>query len=186
MGELLNRAIVFATRAHDGQLRKGGGIPYILHPLEAAAIAATVTEDEEVLAAAVLHDVVEDTDTPLETLRKTFGERVAGLVAAESENKREDLPAEDTWRIRKQETIGRLRTASREEKVLVLADKLSNLRSLYQNQLAVGDALWQRFHQKDKAQHRWYYESIGACLGEFSQAPAYQEYQALLARVFAE
>ena len=69
MGELLNRAILFAVRAHDGQRRKGGNIPYILHPLEAAAIAATLTEDEEVLAAAVLHDVVEDTGTPLAAIR---------------------------------------------------------------------------------------------------------------------
>ena len=184
MGELLNRAILFAVRAHDGQLRKGGNIPYILHPLEAAAIAATLTEDEEVLAAAVLHDVVEDTGTPLAALREAFGERVAALVAAESEDKREGLPAGETWRVRKEETVRRLETACREEKILVLADKLSNLRSLYQGEMAAGDVLWQRFHQKDKGQHRWYYESIGARLGELAGTAAYQEYQELLARVF--
>ena len=98
----------------------------------------------------------------------------------------EGLPAGETWRIRKEETVRRLETASREEKILVLADKLSNLRSLYQGELAAGDTLWQRFHQKDKGQHRWYYESIGARLGELAGTAAYQEYRALLTRVFGE
>ena len=51
------RAVAFAACAHDGQCRKGGTLPYIVHPMEAAAIAATMTDDGEVLSAAVLHDV---------------------------------------------------------------------------------------------------------------------------------
>ena len=93
MGELLNKGIVFATEAHTGQLRKSSNIPYILHPLEAAAIVGTMTTDDEILAAAVLHDVVEDTDTTVEQVKELFGNRAARLVASESENKRENLPA---------------------------------------------------------------------------------------------
>ena len=97
MGELLDRAIVYAVKAHEGQFRKGTDIPYILHPLEAAAIVGTMTADEAVIAGAVLHDAVEDTDATVEEIRERFGERVAALVAAESEDKRSDLPAASTW-----------------------------------------------------------------------------------------
>ena len=96
-GKTLEDAIKFAADAHAGVKRKGKNRAYILHPLEAMIIAASLTEDEEVLAAAVLHDTVEDTAVTKEQLEQTFGSRVANLVAAESENKREDTPAEETW-----------------------------------------------------------------------------------------
>lgn len=89
---LLDRAILFAVKAHAGAVRRDGHTPYILHCTEAAAIAATMTQEQEVLAAAVLHDVVEDTDVTAETLESEFGSRVALLVGAMSENKRPDLP----------------------------------------------------------------------------------------------
>lgn len=101
MGLILDKAIIFAVNAHRGQFRKGSDTPYILHPMEAAAIVGTMTADDEVLAAAVLHDTVEDTGTTTEQIREQFGERVAALVSAESENKREDQPAASTWKIRK-------------------------------------------------------------------------------------
>ena len=74
---LVEEAIHFATDAHQGQMRKSVKTPYILHPLEVANICATITTDQEVLAAAILHDTVEDTDTTMEELRLRFGERVA-------------------------------------------------------------------------------------------------------------
>ena len=97
MGELLDDAIQFAVKAHAGVNRKGKNRPYILHPLEAMLIASELTEDEEVLAAAVLHDTVEDTPVTREDIERSFGKRVADLVAAESENKRPELAASDTW-----------------------------------------------------------------------------------------
>ena len=166
MGEILNKAIVYAVKAHNGQVRKGTQVPYILHPLEAASIVGTLTTDEKVIAAAVLHDVVEDTAATTECIQEAFGERIAALVAAESENKREDLPAGSTWKIRKQETIDHLRDASIEVKMLTLGDKLSNIRSLYRDQLVYGERLWQRFNQKDKQEHYWYYKRIAECLTE--------------------
>ena len=84
----LDHAIKFATDAHAGQKRKMTNTPYILHPLEAAAIVASITTDEDVICAAVLHDTVEDTDVKAETIRSEFGDRVAELVSAETENKR--------------------------------------------------------------------------------------------------
>ena len=105
---ILDKAIVFAVQAHSGMVRKGTKTPYILHPLEAAAIVATMTDDEEVIAAAVLHDVLEDTPVTVNQLIEEFGQRVTAFVSAESENKREDIPATETWKLRKQETIDAL------------------------------------------------------------------------------
>ena len=186
MGLLLDKAIIFAVNAHHGQLRKGSNAPYILHPMEAAAIVAAMTDDEEVIAAAVLHDTVEDTAVTLDEICEQFGKRVAELVAAESENKREDKPAASTWKIRKEETIEHLKTAPKEVKMLTLGDKLSNIRSICRDYEAQGDALWQRFNQKDKNEHRWYYKSIAGCLSDLCEYPAYKEYVFLAEKTFGE
>ena len=186
MGLLLDKAIIFAVNAHRDQLRKGSNAPYILHPMEAAAIVAAMTDDEEVIAAAVLHDTVEDTAVTLDEICEQFGKRVAELVAAESENKREDKPAASTWKIRKEETIEHLKTAPKEVKMLTLGDKLSNIRSICRDYEAQGDALWQRFNQNDKNEHRWYYKSIADCLSDLCEYPAYKEYVFLAEKTFGE
>ncbi|MBO6079741.1 MAG: bifunctional (p)ppGpp synthetase/guanosine-3',5'-bis(diphosphate) 3'-pyrophosphohydrolase, partial [Bacteroidales bacterium] len=82
--QLFDKALKFATDAHSGTERRGKGFPYIIHPMEAVAIVATITSDQELLAAAVLHDTVEDTDVTIEDIRKEFGERVATLVQHET------------------------------------------------------------------------------------------------------
>ena len=69
---LLNDAVAFAAHAHSGQLRKGTNLPYIVHPMEVAAICASYTDDVEVLAAAVLHDIVEDTPLGAAELEREF------------------------------------------------------------------------------------------------------------------
>ena len=184
MGEILNNAIVFATKVHANQFRKGTQIPYILHPLEAATIVGTMTTDDEIIAGAVLHDVVEDTDTTIEQVKDLFGERVAKLVAAESEDKRENLSAESTWKIRKQETLNHLKTASIDVKMITLGDKLSNIRAINRDYNAIGEVLWQRFNQKDKNEHYWYYQSIADCLFELNEYPVYQEYCELVKKTF--
>ncbi len=184
MSALLDRAICFAVKAHSGMTRKGSSTPYIVHPLEAVAIAATLTSDEEVLSACVLHDTLEDTPVTAEMLRAEFGARVTSLVLSDSENKRESLPAADTWMLRKQETLDALESASFEEQVLVLADKLSNLRSFYRLHLKKGDALWQDFNQKDKKKQEWYYRGIAERLPLLSATPAYREYSAIVDLVF--
>ena len=185
MGKLLDQAILFATEAHKGQLRKGTNIPYILHPLEAATIVGTMTTDDEIIAGAVLHDVVEDTDATVEQIKALFGARVAGFVASESENKREDLPAESTWKIRKQETLDHLKNAPIEIKMITLGDKLSNIRAIYRDYMTIGDELWQRFNQKDKSQHCWYYSSIADCLAELDGYAVYAEYCELVKKAFS-
>lgn len=181
---LLDKAIVYATNAHSGVYRKGSKIPYILHPMEAAIIAASMTCDEEIIAAAVLHDVVEDTPTTKEQLATEFGKRIAELVCADSENKREERPAAETWEIRKQETLDRIPDASRDEQIIILADKLSNLRSIWLDYLAVKDELWNKFNVKDKSKHCWYYTGIAERLDKVKSTNAFREYSDLLVAVF--
>ena len=150
MSKRLDDAIEFATKKHTEQTRKRENTPYILHPLEAAAVAAELTKDEDILIAAVLHDTVEDTDTSIDEVREKFGNRVAELVESETENKREDLPPEETWEIRKKESLEHLKNSTDPAvKILWLADKVSNIRTLYRLYQKEGDALWNHFNMKD-------------------------------------
>ena len=182
---LLEKAIIFATEKHSGSLRKGTDIPYIMHPLEAVSIAAGMTSDLEILAAAALHDVVEDTSTTLAEIEAEFGERVALLVASDSEDKMPGIPQSESWKIRKEATIDALQSASFDTKIIVLADKLSNIRAIYRDSVCQGDEIWERFNQKDKQMHEWYYRTIGEHLSTLSEHVAYQEYCRLVDMVFA-
>ena len=94
---MIEEAAEFAREAHRGMFRKGTEIPYIVHPIETAVIVASFTDDEEVIAAALLHDVVEDTDVTGEELEHRFGPRVAGLVMAESEDKSRSWQERNIW-----------------------------------------------------------------------------------------
>ncbi len=117
--KLLTKAIAFASRKHECQKRKGTDIPYIVHPLEALSIASTITNDENVLAAAVLHDVVEDCGVSIRQIELKFGKEVARLVAADTENKRENESAESTWKLRKQETLDQIEKMDKNSKIVV-------------------------------------------------------------------
>lgn len=79
MMNMLEEAIIYATVLHQGKVRKFTGIPYILHPMEVAQILSTMTNDQEIITAGILHDIVEDTDGTLAEIEKRFGKRVACL-----------------------------------------------------------------------------------------------------------
>lgn len=178
------RAAAFAAYAHDGQTRKGSALPYLVHPMEVAAIAATMTNDPDVLAAALLHDVAEDCGVEESELRARFGRRVARLVMAESEEKAPD--ARGSWQKRKLRAVARLRDAPREEMILALSDKLSNLRAMERDLRVLGPRLWLRFNQTNPSMQRWYYASVAEALAPLRAFDAYREFAALLPRVFGE
>ena len=184
--EFLSHAVGFAPRAHSSQVRKGSDMPYIVHPVEAMSICASFTDDVEVLAAAVLHDVVEDTDATIDDVRECFGERVAALVAGESEDKREGLPPAETWRLRKEESIEHLKSAEDPGiRMVCLGDKLSNIRSIQRDLDVLGSAFWQRFNQKDPKEHAWYYRTLACVLkDELGQTEAWNEYSQRVRAVF--
>ena len=146
-----------------------------------------ITDDVEVIAAAVLHDVVEDTDATVAEVEELFGHRVAQLVAGESEDKREGLPPSETWRIRKEESLAYLRDADDPGvRMVCLGDKLSNIRAIQRDHGELGDMLWQRFNQKDPAEHAWYYRSIVDLLeGELGETEAWRELAERVEAVFA-
>lgn len=178
---LIDRAIAFATQAHKGQVRKGTSRPFILHPLEVGKIVASMTEDEEVISAAILHDTIEDCeDVTEEMLREKFTERVASLVAQESEDKSK------TWMERKSATIAHLKVAPREIQMIGLADKLSNMRDIDRDYPECGEELWNRFRMKDKNVIGWYYKSIRESLKDAMEGTeVYREYCELVAKNFS-
>ena len=182
--ELLDRAIIFAVHAHAGTERRGKGYPYIVHPMEAVEIVATMTADQELLAAAALHDTVEDTDVTVEQLKAEFGERIASLVADESDVMPEGITEEASWHQRKQAAINRLSKASHDAKMVALGDKLSNMRAIARDYAEIGDALWNRFHAKDPKDHEWHYRGLADALRELSDTFAYQEFERLINQVF--
>jgi myo-inositol-1(or 4)-monophosphatase len=185
--ELVSEAIAFAVKAHDGMRRKKSESPYILHPMEAAVIVGTMTDDQSLIAAAALHDVVEDANISIEEIEEKFGSRVKELVESETEDKRADLPPSVTWRIRKEESLRVLKnTDDIAVLILWLGDKLANMRSIYRHFKVEGVEMWQRFNQKDVDQQAWYYRSIVHLTERLSDTPAWLEYKTLTELVFGK
>ena len=184
--DFLDRAIHFAVRAHAGTERRGKGFPYIVHPLEAVAIVATMTSDQELLAAAALHDTVEDTDVSIGQIRAEFGDRVASIVAKESDDCDPDVAPEQSWHSRKQDAITRLSKAPLDAKIVALGDKLSNMRAIARDYATQGDALWGLFHVKDRREHEWHYRGLADALRDLSGTFAYREFEDLIHQVFTD
>lgn len=185
MIDIVSEAIVFSTKAHDGMRRRKSDAPYILHPMEVGAIVGTMTDSQEVIAAGVLHDVVEDAGITIEEIGEKFGKRVMELVASETENKREELPPEETWRIRKEESLEKLRTTNDIEVLMLwIGDKLSNIRAIYRDFLVEGIAIWDKFHQSDVTVQAWYYRSIMKYTERLSDTLAWIEYKTLVEKIF--
>lgn len=185
MKDLVSEAIAFSTKAHDGMRRRKSELPYILHPMEVGVIVGTMTDNQEVIAAGILHDVVEDAGVTIEEIGDKFGARVMELVACETENKREELPPEATWQIRKQESLEKLRDANDIEVLMLwIGDKLSNIRAIYHDFLVEGNRVWDKFHQSDVRLQRWYYRSIMKYTERLSYTLAWTEYKSLVEKIF--
>ena len=126
---LLRRAYEFARQAHSGASRASGQ-PYISHPMEVAALLAELGLDDRALAAALLHDVIEDTPITAAEIRKEFGEEIAGLVHAVTKLSRIDF---HTQRERQAQNLRKMLLAvARDLRVILikLADRLHNMRTL--------------------------------------------------------
>ena len=180
---LFDRAVRLAVEAHRGVERKGKGYPFIIHPMEAATIVASVTNDPEMLAAALLPHTVEDSGVTIEQIREQFGERVARLVQHETC----PLPKGAPWRERKQAQADLIAASPFDNKVVSLGDKLSNLRTLSDDYCLIGDQLWQRFKAPNgKTDIAWYYRLLAEVLSDLSDTLPYQEFILLLNKTFGE
>ena len=153
-----------------------------MHPIEVGDIVSTMTKDEEIISAAVLHDTIEDcAGVSRELLAEEFSERVAGIVAQESEDKSK------TWMERKSATIEHIRTAPKEVQMVGLADKLSNMRDIDRDYPIFGEELWLRFRMKNKNAMGWYYKNIRDVLRRgFEGQEAYAEYSQLVDKIFGK
>jgi myo-inositol-1(or 4)-monophosphatase len=180
----LDKALRFAITAHSGVERRGKGFPYIVHPMEAVAIVASITADQEMLAAAALHDVIEDTEYTEEDIRKEFGDRVARLVASESDLIVEGKSESDSWVERKQFAIDRLAKLDRDAKIVSLGDKLSNARAMLQDYEELGEELWNKFHVNDPKLHKWHYEGLRDSLSDLEGTFAYEEFCETVDKLF--
>ena len=145
MTDIVTRADAFAARAHSAinHKRKYTGDDYIVHPREVAAIVATVPHTPEMLAAALLHDTVEDTGVSIETIRAEFGAVVAGLVADLTDV---STPGGGNRAIRKGIDLAHTASASPSAKTIKLADLLSNTASIVAH-----DPGFARVYLKEKA-----------------------------------
>jgi (p)ppGpp synthase/HD superfamily hydrolase len=173
----IHNAIIFATKKHEGQKRKGTDIPYIVHPMEVMQILIENGCDKAVVLAGILHDTLEDTETTPEEISSNFGGKVLKIVQSETEDKSK------SWKERKQATISHMYSASFESKQVCCADKLSNLRSIYADLKDIGEKVWDRFNAK-KELIQWYYEEVLKALGEISDSDMYYEMEMLIEDIF--
>ena len=181
---MIEEAMEFAARAHVGQVRKGTDIPYIAHPAAIGVLLARAGCDDEVVAAGILHDTVEDTEVTLEELREKFGERVAWIVEGCSEPDRWR-----TWEERKEHTLAYLPTAPREVRIVSLVDKLYNAQSILRGARSGDTDLWSRF-KRGREQQEWYYRGLVAALctvGDGEEAlPFCEEFRGVVEELFGE
>jgi (p)ppGpp synthase/HD superfamily hydrolase len=146
--ELLHRATRFAAIAHREQVRKGSDkptVPYFSHPSMVALLVQRYGFEDDVIAAALLHDVVEDTPVTEAEVAKEFGSVITAMVHAVSETKLDDHGVKLPWDVRKKSKLDKLPAASVGAKAIALADKLHNLHSTLADERA-GVDVWSRFN----------------------------------------
>ncbi len=162
---LVERAMRVAAEAHRDQSRKASTLPYITHPASVALLLVQAGfDDENLLAAALLHDVVEDTTYSSTQLAAEFPSPVAEYVAALTERKQDSHGRKRTWRERKSEHLELIAQAPWQARAIVLADKLHNLGAMLYD-LDSGAALWTRFNASPE-QILWYHRSMVEAAGQ--------------------
>lgn len=175
---MLNKAIIFATKAHEGQKRKVDQSPFILHPLAVGCLLADEGEKEEVVIAGILHDTVEDTEVTMEEIEENFGKSVASIVAGCTENK--DL----SWEERKQATMLDLKTAKEEVCIVTCADKIHNLKVSVDGIKKEGKEFFRHFKRGYEDQ-KWYYGSIKNILEKrIPNHPLFKTYKNIYVETF--
>jgi (p)ppGpp synthase/HD superfamily hydrolase len=158
-------ALTYAHDVHQGQRRKGSGIPYIAHVLGVAAIAMEYGADEDEAIGALLHDAAEDGggEATLAEIRARFGDAVGDIVLGCSDSLVEDPEDKLPWRERKENYLAHLEHASPSVCLVSAADKLHNVRAIIRDYHQFGDDIWLRFHGRREGT-LWYYETVAHTL----------------------
>lgn len=176
--EKLDYAILFATKAHDGQRRKSDNVSMIFHPFTVAMLLRNENMSEDCIIAGILHDVVEDTKYTLDDIKNIFGNEIKNIVKEVSEDK------SLTWKERKQAAIDELKNASIEGKMVACADKVNNLETLYEIYLERGEEVWNCFN-KPKEEQKWYYtEMYTSIMKNLKENELTKRYKKILDKLF--
>ncbi|RBW71030.1 HD domain-containing protein [Bacillus taeanensis] len=180
---IVTQAIELAAKAHENQYRKSTTIPYISHPFTVGMLLLKAGCREEVVAAGILHDVIEDTEVTINEIKHQFGDEVAKIVLGCSEPDKSK-----SWEERKRHTIIYLKTASYDIKLVACADKLHNLSTIMDASKQQGERVWDRF-KRGKEQQAWYYKNVLKSLlwgltTEQKEAFLFQELQLTIEQVF--
>lgn len=175
---MLEKAIVFAINTHKNQKRKDNN-PYIVHPFEVALLLAKANADDNLIAAGLLHDTIEDASISKETLLKEFNEDIANLVSKDSEDKSK------SWEERKEKVILDTKNSDERYQLLVLADKLANLKDLDESIRKDGDMIWNKF-KRDKKEQAWFYNELAFSFTKLKDKDIYKEYVFYVNKLFKE
>jgi len=182
--DIVSRATIFAAKVHAEETKGEASVPYILHFMEAATIAASMTDDQDVIAATVLHGIIDDAGVKPADVQLKFGARIYKLVMSASEKTRPDIKWGRVSKERKGAFIDYLFSgATKDERIIALSDKLSALRSLRRSYKAEGDVIWEKAG-RGKDFLAWYYQGLRDALGRLQDTGAWKEFRALVDEVF--
>lgn len=170
---IIEKATRIAVEVHEGQRRKGDDLPFIVHPVMVALKLAKYNFPDKVIAAALAHDILEETEYPEEKMRKELGEEVAEIVKAVTN---EDNP---DWEEKKKKYVESVRNGSEDAKAVSVADKIHNLESLLIAYAEQGPAIWKKFN-RGKEQKMWFEKKVLKMLKDTWQHPLIEEYEYLL------
>jgi (p)ppGpp synthase/HD superfamily hydrolase len=176
--DVIEKALQVASKAHEKQYRKKTDIPYITHPVAVGMLLLKAGYGDELIAAGILHDTVEDTALTLKNIEGIFGQTIAMIVEGCSEPDKTR-----SWEDRKKHTIEYLKTAPLEIRVVACADKLHNIRSIRDDYEKMGEDVWAKF-KRGKDQQKWYYMNVLASLGSQSSFHLLEELKMEVYRLF--
>ncbi len=177
--QIIIEALEYATEHHKSMFRKETKIPYMSHLLNVCKLLAERDCEEPVLAAALLHDIVEDTGVTIKEVETKFGKEIASLVAAATEPYKLDkleFNETETWRERKEHTIQFIKEkASLNQALIILADKTDNISSIASDYKRIGPKIWERFNAKEPEQRWYFYSLLAAFTSARHNSKAYDE-----------
>ena len=153
-----DEALVLASTLHRKQARKASGVPYVAHLLGVASLVLEEGGSEDMAIAALLHDAAEDQggETVLEEISASFGTEVARWVRQASDS---FTQPKAEWETRKRHHLAAIPAADREARLIMLADKVHNARSILADHARVGAVVWERF-SVPRERTLWYYETL--------------------------
>jgi GTP pyrophosphokinase len=182
-GERFRQALLFAAELHANQVRKGSGIPYVSHLLAVTALALEHGADEDEAVAALLHDAIEDAGgaAAREEIRRRFGDRVVAIVDGCTDA---DVIPKPPWRARKEAYIAHVAQASASVRLVSMADKLHNARSILRDYRTQGEELWNRF-RGGREGTLWYYRALVNAYRQAGASPLLEELEDAVAELEA-